>query len=207
VDFGGTWIRAAAIGPSGECSPGIRKPTERQRPFELILEDLVQTIIKAADGKPEAVAIGVPTVIDKQGRLVPCVNLPTMSPIALSSYLENVFKVPVRTFNDASCFAAGEWWMGAGRGTMNFIGITLGTGIGMGIVFNGLLYTGRHGYAGEIWKTPWPSGRREEKVCGRSLELNYYAKTQRQLSGSEIAQAARQGDNAAIDVFKEYGRS
>jgi predicted NBD/HSP70 family sugar kinase len=62
--------------------------------------------------------------------------------------------LPTALFNDANCFTAGEWWKGAGQGTRTFCGVTLGTGIGMGLILNGHGHPGAHGNAGEIWKSP-----------------------------------------------------
>ena len=84
---------------------------------------------------------------------MPSDNLPTMMGFPLARYLEDALHMPVAVFNDANCFTVGEWWQGVGKGTRNFCGVTLGTGIGIGLVLNGKLYHGSHDCAGEIWKS------------------------------------------------------
>ncbi len=159
-----------------------------------------------ADGF-DAVAVGIPTVLDVKGGLSPCDNLPTMGGINLAEHLQDRLKVPVKLFNDAACFTMGEWWMGAGKGTRNFCGVTLGTGIGLGLVINGSLYTGSHGCAGEIWKTPYGTGMLEDEVCGKAIVRNYEKISGKNLDGETIAVLVRQGDSDAVRVFKEFGNS
>jgi len=207
VDLGGTWMRAVAMSPEGVCGPVVRKPTEHGRPCPAIIDDLIAVIRQAGADGFDAVTVGIPTVLDAEGGLSPCDNLPTMGGVKLADVLEARLKVPATLFNDAACFAAGEWWRGTGKGTRNFCGVTLGTGIGLGLVINGLLHTGSHGCAGEIWKTPYGSGILEDEVCGRAIVRNFEARSGRRLDGQAIAELARQKDFDAVEVFRGFGNS
>lgn len=207
IDLGGTWIRTAAVLRDGRSGTIVRRPTERFRSADNILKDISEVISQTGEKGFDAVSIGIPTVVDTQGGLSSCENLPTMGGINLAEYLQARLNVPVKLFNDATCFTIGEWWMGAGKGTRNFCGVTLGTGIGLGLVINGSLYTGSHGCAGEIWKTPYREGMLEDEVCGKAIGNQYKELTGKSLDGDQIANLARQGDADAINTFRTFGIS
>ena len=106
--------------------------------------------------------------------------------------------------NDAQCFALGEWYYGAAKGAGLLAGITLGTGLGLGIVVNGKLLRGAHGRAGEIWCSPANiedcgkhSRNIESFVSGPALEEAYERKTGQHLQADKIALLMKQGDEAA----------
>jgi len=213
VDLGGTWIRASVVSPDGLCAPLVRKPSNRRRPREEIMADLVATIKAACENanvelrECEGVAVGVPGIVDNEGRLVKCGHLPTMSDFDLGEDLRKRIGLPVRIFNDALCFAVGEWWMGVGKGTRNFCGVTIGTGLGVGIVVDGRPYRGTHGYAGEIYGTPFGTGCLGASVSGGAIEREYRKLFGQNLGGDEIAVLAKAGDPKAMAVFKEFGTS
>lgn len=207
VDMGGTWIRAALVHPEGACGEVVRRPTDRRRPASAIIEDLAAAILRAAGGTVSEVAIGVPTVVDERGRLARCDNLPTMGGVELARELGARLAASVALHNDALCFAAGEWWKGAGRGTRTFCGITLGTGIGLGLVLDEGIHRGAHGMAGEIWKTPFEGGTLEDRLCGRAIEAAFRAQTGRTLPPEEVAALGASGDPPALRVFEEFGRT
>ncbi len=116
-------------------------------------------------------------------------------------------QVPIYFGNDASLFALGEWWAGAAKGFKRVIGVTLGTGLGGGFVANGKVF-----YAGEnvpkdggIWDLPYLNGIAEDYVSGPALVKNHEMKTSNTLNPAEIAQAARAGDQAALESYLELG--
>ena len=209
VDFGGTRIRAAVVYSNGRCGPLVCKSTERHRSAEQIIANLAEVIEKAwrkRDGIA-AITIGVPTVLDKKKCLVECDNLPSMGGFPLGKRLQKHFNVPVMLFNDAACFTMGEWWRGIAKGTKNFCGVTLGTGIGVGIIIDGKMYYGSHGCSGEIWKSPFGTGIIEDYVCGRTIEQEYEKRTGRHYGGEEISVLAKKGDLYALETFAQFGRS
>ena len=213
ADLGGTWMRAAVVSSDGACGPLTRRPTAAARPQEELTADLValvqetQAQARLERGRVSGLAVASATVPDRAGRIRFAPNLATLEGVNLRSRLEQVLGLPVTMANDASCFALGEWWMGAGKGSANLCGITLGTGIGVGIVIGGRLYEGSHGYAGEIWNTPMEGSFLEHLVCGAAIERHYQRLSGRTLGGAEIAGLADRGDEAARGAFAEFGRS
>jgi predicted NBD/HSP70 family sugar kinase len=209
VDLGGTWMRAARVAPDGACGKMVRLPTGRQRPGAAIVADLLGLIRGSGDRRgtaaPAGVALGIPTTLTVKGDLAPSDNLPTLTGFPLGRHLERKLQLPVALFNDANCFTMGEWWLGVGEGTRNFLGVTLGTGLGMGLVLDGRLHQGSHGCAGEIWKAPWEGGRLEQRVCGPALEAAYAAAAGRRLGGAAIAARAERGDACAFECFGGLG--
>jgi len=212
IDMGGTWMRAALVDNRCRCGSIVRSATKRNRDPEEIIADLASLVLQVCDRTQlnsadcEAVSLGVPTVVDK-GRLLPCDNLPTMAGVAIGQELQRSVNLPVMLFNDATCFTMGEWWMGAGKGAQNFCGVTLGTGIGLGLVINGQIYRGSHGYAGEIWKSPFASGRVEDVVKGKTIGQIYQQQSGQLLAEEQIAKLAEGKEPHAISTFMEFGVS
>lgn len=210
VDMGGTRMRCAAVRADDTMGPVVETPTLRQRPAGAILDDLAALIERARASLPrcEGVALGIPTVLDAQGGLAACDNLPTMTGLPIKAALQSRTGLPVRVNNDASCFAVGEWWKGAGANCRNLCGVTLGTGIGLGLVLEGHPYSGSRGAAGEIWRTPLSDGTTVEARCsGAFLSDAYARRTGLRLAGEDIAQKARDNAPAALATFDEYGRA
>lgn len=126
---------------------------------------------------------------------------------AFSRLLNDIFDVPISIMNDAECFAFGEAVFGAGRRKRCVVGLTLGTGVGGGIVIDGSLYRGAHALAGEFGHLPFPSaivkcgcgktGHLETILSGQGLARLYALSTGREGTSEEIVKAARRGDVAA----------
>ncbi len=213
ADIGGTWIRAAVVSSEGACGPIMRRPTEATRPRETIVADLLAVIEEAEQqarigrGRVAGLGVGVATVLDQEGRLTAVPNLGALGGMDLRGYLQEARNLPVMVHNDASCFAVGEWWKGAGKGSRNLCAITLGTGMGIGLVIEGRLYEGSHGYAGETWTTPMEGTFLEDLVCGGAIERHYEGLSGRHLSGVEVARLADDGEAHALGAFAEFGRS
>jgi predicted NBD/HSP70 family sugar kinase len=217
VDIGGTWMRAAVVHSGGDIGDVLRVPTARGRRAQKIVDDVVSLISRVgltAEAEVSAVGIGVPTTVDERSRLDPCPNLPTMAAYPLASTLANRLGKPVFIENDASCFALGEWRFGAGRGANLLVGITLGTGIGLGVVVGGRLLRGAHGRAGEIWRSPanvecGEASFRNVEACvsGSALEDFYASATGVRLAGDQIARLADENDRPARLAFERLGRA
>jgi glucokinase len=170
----------------------------------------VEEAARQAEVEWSAVAglgVGVATVLDQDGRLTAVPNLGNLGGMDLRGYLQEVRSRPAVVHNDASCFAVGEWWTGAGKGSRNLCAITLGTGMGIGLVVEGRLYEGSHGYAGEIWTTPMEGTFLEDLVCAGAIERHYEGLSGRRLSGVEVAGLADEGEAHALSAFTEFGRS
>ena len=164
VDLGGTNLRTAAIGGDGQILHRLSFPAVYNIGAEHVVEDIVRTIqelrsrLGAADLR--GVGIGVPGFIDiENGIVVGAANLPGFEGFPVRDEIQRVLGTPITLENDANAAALGEMWMGAGKDVKDLILITLGTGIGGGIVVDGKILHGFQGMAGEIGHmTVFPDG-------------------------------------------------
>jgi len=199
----------------GEMIGGpVEALTHRERPPEEILGTIgavvEQVPEKAGLGKEDVdgVGVGVPTTLDEHGGLMASPNLPTMTGVRIGRELEDALGRPVALENDANCFAYGEWHAGAGQEMSVCCGITLGTGLGMGIVMDGRIYRGSRGGAGEIWCSPYEGRCRvEEVVSGPGAEMLYRERTGQTIEATEVAERARKGEGDAIEVWRSFGEA
>ena len=117
----------------------------------------------------------------------------------MKEILEKKFNVPVTINNDANCFSLGENLYGVGRLYDNMVGVTIGTGIGTGVVINHRLYGGQYMGAGEIGALPYLDSDFEH-YCGSFFFKRHH------ITGISAADSANQGDCAALALWKEFGR-
>jgi len=165
LDIGGTNIKAALveIQSATEQSPDfstvsilekITVPTRASGgPASVTaqIHNAIEEMLHSAPNRVHAVGIGVPGSVDhERGIVLYPPNLPGWKDVALARILSAKWELPFYLDNDANCAAVGEALFGAGRGCSNFITLTLGTGIGSGIILNGGIYRGARGYAGEF---------------------------------------------------------
>lgn len=163
-----------------------------------ILKELIRQL-KTTDTR--AIGIGVPSVVDREKGIVYNVqNIKNWDEVHLKSLLEAEFELPVHIDNDANCFAYGEKIYGKGKDFQNFVGITLGTGVGGGIIQdNHLLFDSNCG-SGEFGEIPYLDSILEE-YCGS----RFFTRTTGR-SGYEIALKAREGDRDSIAIYSQYGK-
>lgn len=215
IDLGGTTICVVMADSLGKIVGGpVEVLTHRERtPKEILgtivaaLEQVLETAGLRWEGV-DGVGIGVPTTLDGHGGLMASPNLPTMTGVRIGQELENALGRSVVLENDANCFAYGEWHAGAGKGMSVCCGVTLGTGLGMGIVMDGRIYRGSRGGAGEIWCSPYPDQRRvEEVVSGPGAEMLYRERTGRTVRAAEVAERARESEGGAIEVWRVFGEA
>lgn len=155
VDLGGTNLRAAAISPSGEVLSKISGVAQLSQGRATVLADMVQAIVKLREqcgaNQLAGVGIGVPGfIILEKGMIVGSNNLPDFEGIPIRDEIEQLLGAPVILENDANAAAMGEQWIGAGRGVQDLVLLTLGTGIGGGIISRGKVLHGYVGMAGEL---------------------------------------------------------
>ncbi len=128
-----------------------RLPTDTSRGFEGVFGDSVALIRRFLTKETVAIGIGVPGLLRQpEGHLIHAPNIPGGTDIAFRKMFEQEFDIPVFVENDVRCFTLAEATMGAGKGKRVVVGLTLGTGVGGGIVIDGKIFHGEHGYAGEI---------------------------------------------------------
>ncbi|MGG1479867.1 ROK family glucokinase [Bacillus smithii] len=157
VDLGGTSVKLAFLNMDGEILDHWSIPTDRSSKGRNIVPDIAKSIFETLHAKQETkdrllgIGLGAPGPIDySTGRIYKTVNLGWEDDYPLKQALEKETGLPVVVENDANCAALGEMWKGAGNGAANLVCVTLGTGVGGGVIANGDIVLGAKGAAGEI---------------------------------------------------------
>jgi glucokinase len=199
IDLGATNIRGAVVNDSvlGKIfSKRINtKGTEQQ-----VLDDVFEITDKLINTSVKAIGIGVPSVVDiKKGIVYDVQHIPSWKEVPLKQLMEERYKIPVFVNNDANCFALGEYYFGEGKDVDNFVGITLGTGLGSGIIINRQLYAGSNCGAGEFGMLDYLN-HNYEYYCSGSFFQNVY-----HLNGEDVHNRAKNGDKEALQLYHELG--
>jgi glucokinase len=201
VDLGGTNLRVAAVREDGEMLRQVRCGTQVERGRDAVIDEMAAAVRQLADevsaaGTLAGVGIGVAGILDAHnGTVREAPNLPGWEEYPVRAEIERRLGSPVVLENDANAAAAGEAWLGAARGAGSMAMITLGTGVGGGIVLGGRIWPGSRGMAGEFGHVViFPEGPRCN--CGNRGCVEQYA------SASAVVRAAREwaarGEAAAI---------
>jgi glucokinase len=188
IDIGGTIIKGAVFTVEGKLVQASSIETQAYQGTERALSNLSSLVnaLQEKGGGCSAIGIGVAGVLDaKKELLLQSPNLKNLENINLKNFLAEAVHLPVYLENDANAAALGEKWAGAGRDIENFLLITLGTGIGGGLVLNGDLWTGENGKAGEFGHMIVEQGG-EPCACGKKGCLEAYS------SGEAISRMARE---------------
>lgn len=226
IDMGGTHTVFGIVTPEGDVVSRGHIDTKGYDSAEKWADALYQAVSTAADkigvNKFVGIGVGAPCANMYTGAIEAATDLPWPSPIPLKQILTQRFNTEVTITNDANAAAAGEMMYGAAKGLRNFIMLTLGTGVGSGIVCDGYLLSGSRGFAGELGHVIIDHESSRLCGCGRKGCLQCYCSakgvmtTWRELSGTpddeqpeltplEIYNAALQGDTIAIETFRNTG--
>jgi glucokinase len=206
VDIGGTHMRSALVDSEGQIILRRRTFSENSSGASRATERLIQECRALMDdaarlgGRVAAVGLGVAGKIDSEnGRVMFSPHLPALNGHPLASELRDRLEIPVVMENDANAFGIGESWMGAGLGLDNWIGVTLGTGVGGCLFLGGRLWQGDQlGFVGEVGHMiVHPDGPR--CACGQNGCLEAHASASALLEGVESA--ASRGILAAGPLF------
>lgn len=222
LDLGGTNARFAAVLPDGSILTRMRVRTPKTEDGDQILGMIVnsfQTIRKEVGDKYEAVAIAaaVPAVIRAaDGILSGLPNLPALEGVDIGGALRDGLGLKTYLENDATAATIGEHWIGVSKGIDNVIGVTLGTGVGGGLIFNGSPFRGKDGTAGEIGHVcvepeghPCGCGSRgcvEQYASGTAIIRMAREAGLEAASSWDVYELAINGDEKAAAVFSKMGK-
>lgn len=196
VDLGGTKILAGVVATDGSVVRRRERPTP-QDSQEHVLAELEAAVAELMDDSVGAVGFGVPSPIDQEhGVVVRCVNLP-LENAPLRDRMHERFGIPVGLDNDANAAAIGEWRAGAGRGEDDVVMLTLGTGVGGGVISGGKAFRGRNGAGAELGHVVIVhDGRPCQGGCTGRGHLEAY------VSGSAATAAAREALGSSADAHR-----
>lgn len=214
VDLGGTQLRMAAVGADGAlASSMLSVPTGRSfTPQDLArkMADLIEQMRSLVEGAEiEALGLGTAGVILDHA-ITQADNLPLLNGCDLQALIAPVAGMRVEVENDANCFALAEARFGAGRGARHLVGVTLGTGVGSGVIIDSRVHRGAHGAAGEVYRIPCRGEQLEYHLSGAGVVRNFRAAgaTAEELAGdidaARVAALARSGNAAARRAWEQF---
>lgn len=232
VDIGGTTVKMGLFQEDGTVLDKWEIKTKIENRGSAILPDVAQSISeKLSEHEIEkadvvGIGVGVPAPVINNGVVKQTTNL-NWEYKDVRQELEELTGIKVKVGNDANVAALGEMWRGGGQGNQNMVMVTLGTGVGGGIIINGQILIGTNGAGGEIGHIVMEPNERERCGCGKTGCLEQYASAtgivrlaRRKLekfegdtvlkaetvTAKDVFDAVKEGDKAAIEIAEEFGR-
>lgn len=231
VDIGGTTVKIAWFEESGKMLKEWEIPTVRENDGVQILPDVAASLNGflqengVAKEQVIGIGVGVPGPVDGTGVVNRCINL-GWGVFNIAQALSELTGFPVTAGNDANVAALGEYWMGGGAGFRSMVMVTLGTGVGGGIVLDGKLLHGAHGAGGEIGHLVLRKGEQEPCGCGKfgcaeqycsasgvvRLAKRHLAATEavsclrnlEVITAKDVFDAGNAGDAVALEILEDY---
>ncbi|MCI8287547.1 MAG: ROK family glucokinase [Lachnospiraceae bacterium] len=232
VDVGGTSVKMGLFDETGTILDKWEIPTRRENKGASILPDVARSLLEKMTEKGiqekdlVGIGVGAPGPVDDEGTLVNgAVNIgwePFNIPQAMRAYIN----VPVKAANDANAAAYGEMWKGGGKGFNSIVAVTLGTGVGGGIIINGELLAGATGAGGEIGHMHMVDDEPEACGCGNKGCMEQYASAtgiarlarrrlekddepsvlrEGKVSAKTVFDGVKAGDKVAVEIAEEFG--
>ena len=235
VDIGGTTVKIGFFSTDGTFLENWEIPTRTERNGEQILPDIAQAILAKVREREiglndlEGVGVGVPGAVLAHGVVNRCVNL-GWDVVDVKSKLSSLLGgIDVEVGNDANVAALGEQWRGGGQGFDDVLMVTLGTGVGGGVILNGRILHGAHGAGGEIGHMKVRDNETAVCGCGKRGCLEQYASATgivritklalardpsresslrkiSDISAKDVFDSAKQGDELALEIMDEFGK-
>ncbi len=218
LDIGGTKIQSGLVTANGRIVARYRAATPTKGGAKALMTEIEKALVEVWTPRVKSIGIGIAGLVDaKKGVFLGGPNLPpSFRNIPLAARLKRRYKVPVRVDNDARCFTLGEARFGAAKGQKNVIGLTIGTGIGGGLVMNGQIIRGRDNSAGEVGHLTLDlcspcvcgcgqSGHLEALASGTAIAGYYRQLTGRRIPAREVEERSRRGEKAAAKAVETAG--
>ena len=232
VDVGGTTVKMGLFDKEGSVLDKWEIPTVKDNEGAAVLPDVAESILAKMSEKGiekeevEGVGIGVPGAVNSEGVMVGgAVNI-GWGVFNVEKVLNGYLDLPVKAANDANVAAFGEMWQGGGKGYSNMVAVTLGTGVGGGIIIDGNILTGATGAGGEIGHIHLVDDEVEECGCKNKGCLEQYASAtgivrlakrrlakddapsilrDEKISAKSVFDAVKEGDAVAIEIAEQFG--
>lgn len=232
VDVGGTTVKIGLFDKEGCVLDKWEIPTNKENDGASILPDVAKSLQQKMKEKGigeedlAGIGVGAPGAVDDEGTLVGgAVNI-GWKPFNIPKVLNAYINVPVKAANDANAAAFGEMWQGGGKGYTSMVAVTLGTGVGGGIIINGNILTGATGAGGEIGHIHIEDNETEECGCKNKGCLEQYASAtgivrlakrrlakddkpsvlrEGTLSAKSVFDAVKAGDEVAMEIAGQFG--
>lgn len=199
IDIGGTKIKLGKV-KGREVLKSHIIDVDPSDSVEVSLEKLYEAIDTIITDSIEAIGIGVPAVVDPESGVVYDVqNIPSWKEVPMKDLIQDRYQIPTHINNDANCFALGEKYFGKAMDHANCVALSLGTGLGMGIIINNELYNGVLCGAGEVGMLPYKD-KILEHYAGSFFFDGKYGQ-----SAKELYKKALMNDSTALMAFGEYG--
>jgi len=199
IDLGGTNIRGGLVNGK-ELNNITSERINAKETAEEIIQQLFNLTERLINDSVSAIGIGVPGLVDEdRGIVFDVLNIPSWTELPLKQLMEERFRIPVLINNDANCFAVGEYYFGKGVEGDSMVGLTIGTGLGSGIILKGKLYSGKTCGAGEFGMIDYLDHYIEYYASGQFFKNVY------DVDGEVIFEKARSGDPTALKMYKEFG--
>ena len=199
IDLGGTKISAGIV-TGNELNKISSKKINASGSVEEVLEDLFSVTDELMNNAVSSIGIGVPGLVDtERGIVFDVMNIPSWKEVPLQKHMQDRYHLPIYINNDANCFALGEYYFGKGKGYHSVIGLTIGTGLGSGLILNKKLFTGKNFGAGEFGMIDYMDHVYEYYASGQYFNNVY------QIDGEVVFKDAKKGDREALKMYEEMG--
>jgi glucokinase len=234
IDIGGTSVKLGFFRTDGELLDTWSIPTVTENKGVKILPDIAASVAEMIGRKQiskddiQGIGVGVPGPVGPDGTVYKCVNI-GCGVFNIEDELSLLTGLTVKAGNDANVAALGEMWQGGGKGFRDLIMVTLGTGVGGGVIIDGKIVYGANGAAGEIGHIPMRDDETECCGCGKKGCLEQYASAngivrlsaeylkekpdvfcsfrgQNNVTSKDIFDAAKKGETAALEIVEEFGK-
>lgn len=199
IDLGGTKISAGIV-TENQIEKIASVKINEARSVEEVLQHLFNITDQLINGSVRSIGIGVPGLVDpERGLVYDVMNIPSWKEVALYKLMQERYNLPVYINNDANCFALGEFYFGKGKGFNSVIGLTIGTGLGAGLILNKKSFAGKNFGAGEFGMIDYLDHVYEYYASGQYFQNVY------NLDGEIVFKNAQDGNEEALKMYEELG--
>lgn len=201
IDLGGTNVRAGLVEDGKVVNHASSRVPKSDTDPKPVLDCIIEVVNKVFTPEVKGIGLGLPGVMDKKEGIIRAItNIPSFTDIPIKQILSDEFNVPVFIDNDVNCFVLGEKFFGAGKDFRNVVGLSLGTGMGTGIITGNQLLEDANGGSGEFGEVPYLNANLETYCSGQ------FFRDSLNITGEEAYEKATSGDEIVLNVFKEYGK-